>query len=403
MPTADAPNTRRDLIVPTDRGLWCAAGNFHIDPWRPVERAVVTHAHADHACPGCDHYLASPATCDLLKVRIGPTIHATPLHFGKAVTERETRVTLHPAGHILGSAQVRVEHTKTGAANLGTWCVSGDYKVDPHRQQDPTAEPFEPVACDTFLSETTFALPIYRWPDRSQIARDINDWWRANAAAGRTTVLLAYSLGKAQRVLRLLDPSIGPIGVHGAIPKLSAVYESHGVNLPTAVHADENTAKDLKNGGVIVAPPSASSGPWIRRFAGPEGLRIAMVSGWMRVRGRRRWQSTDHGFVLSDHADWPGLIDAIKETGATRVGLTHGSASVMARYLAEHEGLDSFVVPTRYTGEGDAEAADSNEVVETTDDTQISSPVADGGGGPAPAGSEGVPPHPESGPPEATP
>jgi len=351
-----------DLITPTDRGLWCAAGNFHIDPWRPVERAVVTHAHADHACPGCEHYLASPATCDLLRVRIGPDIDATPLPFGKAITQGDTRVSLHPAGHILGSAQVRVEDTRPGAHNDGTWCVSGDYKVDPPQQQDPTAERFEPVRCDAFISETTFALPIYRWPDRARVAREINAWWRANAEAGRTSVLLAYSLGKAQRVLRLLDPAIGPIGVHASIPKLSAVYERHGVVLPEAVTANAESAPDLKNGGVIVAPPSASSGPWVRRFAGPEGLRIAMVSGWMRVRGRRRWQSLDHGFVLSDHADWQGLLDSIEATGAARVGLTHGSASIMARYLAEHASLDAFVVPTRYTGEGDGEnKADGDE------------------------------------------
>lgn len=340
-----------DLIVPTDRGLWCAAGRFYIDPWKPVERAVVTHAHADHACPGCDHYLASPATCDLLRVRIGRHIDATPLPFASSLAQGDTRVTLHPAGHILGSAQVRVEHARSGES----WCVSGDYKTDPSQRPDPTAEPFEPVACETFISETTFALPIYRWPDRAIVARAMNEWWRANAEAGRTSVLLAYSLGKAQRVIRMLDPSVGPIGVHGAIPKLSAVYARHGVALPDTVHADAENAPDLKNGGLIVAPPSAATGPWLRRFAGPEGIRTAMVSGWVRVRGRRRWKSTDHGFVLSDHADWPNLIDAIKETGAGRVGLTHGSASTMARYLAEHEGLDTFVVPTRYTGEGDAQ------------------------------------------------
>lgn len=360
-----APHRReRDLVVPTDRGLWCATGNFHIDPWRPVERAVVTHAHADHACPGCEYYLASPATCDLLRVRIGPNIDATPIPFGKPVTQGDTRVSLHPAGHILGSAQVRVEDTRTGQRNDGSWCVSGDYKTDP----DPTAEAFEPVRCDTFISETTFALPIYRWPDRGRIAREINNWWRTNAQKGRTSVLLAYSLGKAQRVLRLLDPAIGPIGVHASIPKLSAVYERHAVVLPRAVTANADSAGDLKNGGVIVAPPSASSGPWIRRFAGPEGLRVAMVSGWMRVRGRRRWQSLDHGFVLSDHADWPGLLATIRETGATRVGLTHGSASTMARYLAEHRSLDAFVVPTRYTGEGDGEAIADTESTEASEE-----------------------------------
>jgi putative mRNA 3-end processing factor len=366
-----------DLITPTERGLWCEAGGFHIDPWKPVERAVVTHAHADHACPGCAHYLASPATCDLLRVRIGPSIDATPLPFGTPIVQGAARVSLHPAGHILGSAQVRVEDTRLGD-NDGTWCVSGDYKTD----HDPTAERFEPVRCDTFISETTFALPIYRWPDRAVVASDINRWWRGNARAGRTSVLLAYSLGKAQRVLRMLDPSIGPIGVHASIPKLSAVYDQHGVVLPDALTANPESAPDLKNGAVIVAPPAAASGPWIRRFAGPEGLRVAMVSGWMRVRGRRRWQSVDHGFVLSDHADWQGLLDTIDATGAARVGLTHGSASVMARYLNEQTSLDAFVIPTRYTGEeaGEPEQQGPEQPDSGSNDAPLSEPAPAAGG-----------------------
>lgn len=344
------PHADHNLLVPTDRGLWCEAGGFHVDPWRPVERAVVTHAHADHACPGCDHYLASPATCDLLRVRIGPGIDAQSLPFGETLTQGRATISLHPAGHILGSAQARIQRTADSSASgtdRAVWVVSGDYKTDP----DPTAEQFEPVPCDVFISETTFALPIYRWPDRADVADEINAWWLANQQAGRTTVLLAYSLGKAQRVLRMLDPSIGPIAVHGAIPKLSAVYTKHGIDLPEALHANTDTADAIKGQGAIVCPPSASSGPWLRRFAGSGGTRIAMASGWMRVRGRRRWQSLDHGFVLSDHADWDGLLRTIADTGAARVGLTHGSAETMARYLNETGRADAFVVPTRYTGE----------------------------------------------------
>ena len=162
---------------------------------------------------------------------------------------------------------------------------------------------------------------------------------------GRTAVLLVYALGKAQRVLRMLDPSIGTIGVHGALRGINDVYVRHGIDLPAVVHANAESAPGLKGAGVVLAPPSAASGPWIRRFAGPGGLDLALVSGWMRVRGRRRWRSVDRGFVLSDHADWPGLLAAIESTGAERVGLTHGSAATMARYLAETRAFRGRVAP----------------------------------------------------------
>ena len=336
------PPASPELITATDRGLWCEAGGFHVDPWKPVDRAVITHAHADHACAGCGAYLAAPPTRDLLRKRLGKKINAESIPFGERRAMNGATVSLHPAGHILGSAQVRVE------AGGETWAVSGDYKTDP----DPAAEPFEPVPCDAFISETTFALPIYRWPDRERVAREINGWWAACAAEGRTAVLLAYSLGKAQRVLRMLDPSIGPIGVHGAIPPLSEIYHAHGVALPAVVHANAETAPRLKQGGVVVAPPSAASGTWVRRFAGPGGLRTALVSGWMRVRGRRRWNSVDRGFVLSDHADWSGLLDTVRATGASRIRLTHGAAATFARYLREEMHLDARALETRYTGEG---------------------------------------------------
>ena len=333
-----------ELIVPTDRGLWCEAGGFHIDPWRPVDLAVVTHAHADHATPGCGRYIASANTVALMRSRMSGPVDAVTPAFGEAMRLGATTVSLHPAGHVLGSSQVRV------APDEGpVWVVTGDYKVEP----DPTCEPFEPVACDVLLTESTFGLPIYRWGDTRAVFDDLNVWWQSNADAGRTTVVLAYALGKAQRVLAGLDASVGPIGLHGALHGPTRVYQDAGIVLPEWIHANASTAPELKGRGLIVCPPSASGTAWIRKFRGKGGLRTAFVSGWMRVRGRRRWGSVDRGFVLSDHADWDGLIDTVRRTGAKRVGVTHGSSEALARYLAEREGVETFVVPTRYRGEGD--------------------------------------------------
>ncbi len=331
-----------DLVIPTDRGLWCEAGGFHVDPWRPVDLAVVTHAHADHATPGCGRYIASTNTVALMRSRMPGEIAAAAVGFNEPVRLGRTTVTLHPAGHVLGSSQVRIVPD-----DGPTWVITGDYKTEP----DPTCEPFEAVPCDVLLTESTFGLPIYRWPDPAAVFADINAWWRANAAAGRTTVLLTYALGKAQRVLAGLDPSVGPIGVHGALLGPTRVYREAGIALPDVLHANAEHAGALKGGGLIVAPPAAAGTAWIRRFKGPGGLRTAFVSGWMRVRGRRRWGSVDRGFVLSDHADWDGLLDTVRRSGATRVGVTHGSSEALARFLAERAGAETFVVPTRYQGE----------------------------------------------------
>lgn len=335
-------------MVPTERGLWCEAGGFHVDPWRPVPLAVVTHAHADHATPGCGRYLATAGTIALMRSRMPGVIEADTPAFGERVRLGRTTVSLHPAGHVLGSAQVRIEPDDGGPV----WVITGDYKVEP----DPSCEAFEVVPCDVLLTESTFGLPIYRWEDPARVFEDINAWWRSNAEEGRTTVLLAYSLGKAQRVLAGLDASNGPIGVHGAVLGPTRVYREAGIVLPEVVHADADHAKELKGRGLIVTPPSASGTAWVRKFKGPGGIRTAFVSGWMRVRGRRRWQSVDRGFTLSDHADWDGLLDTVRRSGATRVGVTHGSSETLARYLRESMGLDTFVVPTRFTGEGGDDA-----------------------------------------------
>ena len=336
---------RDDLVIITPRGPFCPLARAHVDPWSPVDTAIVTHAHSDHAAPGCATYIATPETCRLLHARLGPDVTTRPLPLREPLALHDVTISLHPAGHVLGSAQVRLEPGGGGP----TWVVSGDYKTDP----DPTCATFEPVPCDVFITETTFALPIYRWPDQQTVFDDINAWWRANRDADRTTFLLTYSLGKAQRVLAGLDPTIGPIGVHGAVLEPTQAYRDCAIYLPPVVHANKETAPDLKGRGLIIAPPNADASTWPRRFAGAGGIRTAFVSGWMRIRGRRRWQSLDRGFVLSDHADWPGLLDAIEQTGATRVGATHGYAPQLARYLAEQRNLDTFVLPTRYRSEED--------------------------------------------------
>ena len=325
------------LLKITDRGLYCAAGDFYIDPWKAVDFAVTTHAHSDHARSGSRHYLSSEAGRGVLQERLGAAAHIEGISYGEKVTRNGVTISLHPAGHILGSAQVRVEYRGE------VWVVSGDYKTE----AEPTCAAFEPVRCHTFITESTFGLPIYRWRPQAEIFEGINAWWRANQSAGRTSVLFAYSLGKAQRVLAGVDAAIGPIFVHGAVAKLLPHYAAAGVKLPEISPATKADAR-----GLVIAPGSADGTPWLRKFGDTSK---AFASGWMMLRGARRRQALDRGFVLSDHADWAGLIASIRATGAERVWVTHGSTDTMVRWLREH-GWDADALATRFTG--DAETAE---------------------------------------------
>ncbi|MGE9295969.1 MAG: ligase-associated DNA damage response exonuclease [Puniceicoccales bacterium] len=340
------------LIRATKHGLYCEAGDFYIDPWRGVERAVITHAHSDHARAGSKSYLSSASGEDVLRARIGSAAPITPLPFGETTVMNGVRVSLHPAGHIVGSAQVRVEHRGE------VWVVSGDYKTAP----DAAAENFEPVRCHHFITECTFGLPIYRWPASEEVFAQINDWWRVNQAQGRTSVVFAYSLGKAQRVLAGVDASIGPIAVHGSVANFLPLYRKAGITLPEAETLTKDNAAQIKGRGLVVAPGSAQGTPWLRKVA-PHSL--AFASGWMAVRGARRWRALDRGFVLSDHVDWPGLIDAVRATGAETIGATHGHTAPFIRYANEALGLNAYNVPTRFVGESTSgEEADEKEAVE---------------------------------------
>ena len=329
-----------DLVVQRPEGLYCPPGDFYIDPWRPVARAVITHAHSDHARPGMGHYLAAAPAEGVLRARLGD-VALQLLSYGERLQHHGVTLSLHPAGHVLGSAQVRLEHGGQ------VWVASGDYKV----AADPTCVPFEPVRCDVFITESTFGLPIYRWCPDDEVFGDINTWWSRNAEHGRASVLCCYSFGKAQRVLAGVDPSIGPIVVHGAVEPLNQAYRAAGVTLPeTRMVADVKDKADLKR-CLVVCPPSAAASPWLRRFGEAQ---TAFASGWMQVRGNRRRGGYDRGFVLSDHADWPGLQSAIAATGAQRVIVTHGSVPVMVRSLTE-QGLRAEAFATEY-GDDSVEA-----------------------------------------------
>jgi len=330
-----------NLVVPTARGLYCAAGDFYVDPWQPVERAVITHAHGDHAHPGSRAYLAARCGVPVLQARLGPGAAIEGLAYGEARDINGVKVSLHPAGHVLGSSQVRIE---SGGA---VWVVSGDYKLDP----DPTCEPFEPVRCHVFITESTFGLPIYRWRPPGEIFAGIDRWWADNARRGRASVIFAYAFGKAQRILASVDRSIGPIVVHGAVEVLNRGYRECGVDLPPTRVATELASKAEAAGALVVAPPSAQSTPWLRRFG---DYSDAFASGWMAIRGARRQRAVDQGFVLSDHADWPSLQRAIAATGAERIYVTHGNVETMVRWLAG-QGYDARGIETRFEGEAGAE------------------------------------------------
>lgn len=330
-----------DMVVVRKEGLYCVPGGFYIDPWRPVDRAVITHAHGDHARYGHGHYLAAAPGVGVLTSRLGD-IRVQGLEYGESITHNGVRISLHPAGHVLGSAQIRME------CGGEVWVASGDYKVKP----DKTCAPFEPVRCDTFITESTFGLPIYRWDPEQQVIDEMNAWWRRNAEEGRCSVVFAYAFGKAQRILSRLDASIGPIVCHGAVEPLNRVYRAGGVELPETVMVSEIDKAALRR-AIVIAPPSASGSPWMKRFG---DYSDSFASGWMLLRGARRRRGVDRGFVLSDHADWPGLMSAIKATEAQQIIVTHGSIPTMVRWLCQN-GLDAKGFDTEYGDEEEDEAS----------------------------------------------
>lgn len=338
------------MLELSPQGLFCPAGDFWIDPWTPVGRAVITHGHGDHARWGSRRYLAAAPSAGILRRRLrGASIETAA--YGEERTIGSARVSFHPAGHVLGSAQVRIEVGGRVAV------VSGDYKVEP----DPTCAAFEPVACHLFVTESTFGLPIYRWPAPETVATEINRWWHGNAGEGRASLLLGYGLGKAQRLLAAVDPAIGPIYTHGAVEVMNEAYREEGIALPSTTLLTAAGRRQDFAGALVVAPPSAGGSSWARRLG---EVSVAFASGWMAIRGTRRRRAVDRGFVVSDHADWPGLVAAIAATGADEVWVTHGSSEALARWLAEN-GTRARAIATRFVGEaGGEDQGESGETAE---------------------------------------
>ena len=325
------------LLEFTDAGIFCAQAGVWLDPWRPVAKALVTHGHSDHASGGHGAYLCTGITASILKHRLHLHENVQSVAYGNPISVNGVRFSFHPAGHIPGSAQIRVEHRGE------VWVFSGDYKL----QKDGISAPFEPVKCHTFITESTFGLPVYRWDDPEIVAMEINDWWQKNRSDGKTSVIAGYTLGKAQRVLHKLDTSIAKVFVHGAVSTMNDVIRKEGISLPDTIYVNAQMKKKDWEGGLVICPPSAIASPWIRKFM-PYSLAIA--SGWMKLRGARRRRGADRGFVVSDHADWNDLNRVVKETEATRVMVTHGYTEVFARWLRD-QGLDAHEVKTAFEGE----------------------------------------------------
>ena len=328
-----------ELLQTTDLGLFCPTGDFYVDPQRPVDRAVVTHAHTDHARWGCKNYLAAAPSEHLLRMRMNDDAEFQFLQYGDSISINGVDISFHPAGHMLGSAQVRLEHRGKVAV------VTGDYKLG----TDPTCEPWQPVKCDLLVTESTFGLPVYRWQPEQVTVDSINGWWRATRDEGKCCVLYGYAVGKSQRLLAGLDPSIGPIYTHGAVEKGNEAYRKTGVELPETTYVGSIEGKHDWSGAMVIAVPSAHGSPWMRKFG---AVRTAMASGWMAVRGARRRRSVDRGFIVSDHVDWPSLMKAVELCDPETVWVTHGYSATVARYLQEN-GRNAKAIETRVRSEDD--------------------------------------------------
>ncbi len=324
------------LITLTPKGLFCEKANVFIDPWRKVNKALITHAHSDHARPGMGSYLSHNDSVDILKHRLGIGIKIQGVGYNKPITINGVEITFFPAGHIIGSAQIRLKDNKE------CWVISGDYNIS----EDELIEAFEPVKCDTFVTESTFGLPVFQWPETSEVISDINTWWQQNQNNNQPSIISAYSLGKAQRVIQNIDHSIGPVFTHGAVENVNKIFRANGIPLKKTERLYKND-KDIVNKSLIVCPPGASDSMWIRNI---KNHKFAFASGWMALRGARRRRNTEKGFVLSDHADWNALNEAVKLTEASQVYVTHGYTETFSKWLNENN-IESSVLKTLFEGE----------------------------------------------------
>lgn len=326
---------KTSLLAFNQNGIYCEAADVYIDPWKRVDKAIITHGHADHSRWGNKKYITHHHNIPIMKHRLGD-IDVEGKNYGETFIINNVKFSLHPAGHIIGSSQVRVEHKGE------VWVCSGDYKTE----DDGVSTPFEPVKCHTFITECTFGLPAFKWKPQSEVMHEINDWWKENKTEERTSVLFGYSLGKAQRLLKHLDTDIGEIYTHGAIENMTEVLRPM-IDFPSTKLITRETTKKELNGSLVLAPPSAHGSTWIRKMV---PFVTASASGWMTFRGARRRRAIDKGFVMSDHCDWDGLLSSIKATNCEKVICTHGYTEIFSKYLREI-GYDARTEATQYEGE----------------------------------------------------
>lgn len=327
-------------------GIYCPQADVYVDPWKPVDKAIITHGHSDHARWGSKYYLCHSLSKEILRLRLGQDINVQTLEYNETISISGVQISLHPAGHIIGSAQVRLEYKGE------VWVISGDYKVF----NDGVSTPFEPVKCNSFITESTFGLPIYDFEPFEGIYRDMNTWWKKNADEDYQSVIIGYSLGKAQNILQHLDSSIGNVFLHGAVANINDVFRRSGLDFKGERILEKIDKTSLK-GAAIVAPMSALGSPWLRKF---QPYRIAVCSGWMALRGARRRYGVDKGFVLSDHCDFKQLNYAVRETGAENVYVTHGYQSIYSKWLREAYGLNAVEVKTLFDPTADESINDDS-------------------------------------------
>jgi len=326
---------RKPLLEFTDKGIYCNEAKVYLDPWKPVDKAIISHGHADHSRYGHQQYITHHYNVPIIAHRLGD-INVMGKEWGETFIINNVKFSLHPAGHIIGSSQIRVEHKGE------VWVFTGDYKTE----DDGISTPYEVVKCNTFITECTFGLPAFKWIPQKEVFHNINQWWAENQKEGKTSVLFGYSLGKAQRLLKYLNPEIGKIYTHGAIENMTKVLRPL-VDFPETTLITRETKKEALLGNMVLAPPSAHGSTWIRKMV---PYVTASASGWMTFRGARRRRAVDKGFVLSDHCDWQGLLESIKATGAEKVICTHGYTEIFSRYLREI-GYDARTEETQYEGE----------------------------------------------------
>lgn len=328
------------LLQFTSNGIYCEKAQVYLDPWKPVNKAIISHGHADHSRYGHKQYITHQKNVPIISHRLGE-INVIGKDWGETFTINNVKFSLHPAGHIIGSSQIRVEHKGE------VWVFTGDYKTE----NDGISTPYEPIKCDTFITECTFGLPAFKWTSQVEVFENINNWWAENRAEGKTSILFGYSLGKAQRLLKHLNTDIGDIFTHGAIENMTEVLRPF-IDFPKTTLITKETKKEQLLGNIVLAPPSAHGSTWIRKMV---PYVTASASGWMTFRGARRRRAIDKGFVLSDHCDWPGLLESIEATGAEKIICTHGYTDIFSKYLRE-QGYDARTEATQY-GEEETEAA----------------------------------------------